>query len=201
MNLLLRSAAYIFHPLLMPVFAVLLYYFITPRYIEPQIFSSKLLAVIIVTLLIPIVFYFLLKNLKVISSIHLREVKERKVPLMIQCILYLLIIKMVFDPYDNPELYYFFVGVLFSTMTCMMMVFFGFKVSLHQVGIAGVTMFVIALSIHFKVNLLLLISIHILANGWIATSRLHTHSHNLSEITTGLFVGVIPQILMLNFWL
>jgi hypothetical protein len=46
----------------------------------------------------------------IVRSIHLHEVRERKIPLMIQALLTLLIIKQVFDPYNSPEMYYFFIG-------------------------------------------------------------------------------------------
>lgn len=201
MNIFLRAAAYLFHPLLMPLLGTLLYYFITPRYVEPEMLVAKLTAVCIITFLIPLVTFFLLKNLNVVSSIHLESVSERKIPLMLQSILLLLIIKMVFDPYDSPELYYFFVGILFSALTALILVFFKIKISLHQMGIAGVTMFLIALSAHFKVNLLLWIIALFVANGWVASSRLHTESHINSELIIGMFIGLLPQLILLNFWL
>jgi hypothetical protein len=201
MNIFLRIGAYLFHPLLMPLLGTFLYFIITPRYVEAELLFAKLMAVCIITLLIPLVTYFLLKNLHVVSSIQLEDVKERKVPLMLQCVLLLLIIKMVFDPYENPELYYFFVAVLFSAITALLLVFFKIKISLHQMGIGGVTMFLIALSVHFKVNLLIWIIIIFIANGWVASSRLHTNSHSPAELVVGFFVGIIPQLILLNFWL
>jgi membrane-associated HD superfamily phosphohydrolase len=201
MNIFLRLGSYIFHPLLMPLLGSLLYYIVTPRYVEPEFVQARLLAVAIITLFIPLVTFFLLKNLSLVTTIHLETVKERKLPLMIQCLLLLLIIKMVFDPYENPELYYFFVGILFSAITALLLVLFKFKVSLHQIGIAGVTMFLIALSVHFKINILFGISLFFIINGWVASSRLHTNSHNFTELTIGFFVGLIPQLIMLNFWL
>ena len=201
MNHFLRFAAYLFHPLFMPLLGVLIYYTITPRYIEPNIIKAKILTIVIITILIPMVSFFLLKNLRLINSIHLENVKERKFPLMIHTILVLLVIKMIYSPYENPELYYFFVGILLSTLTSIILIFFKFKVSLHQMGIAGVTMFLIALSIHFKINLLVGIGVLFFFNGWIASSRLHTRSHNYIELIIGFFLGVIPQIIVLNFWL
>ncbi len=201
MNFFLRFAAYLFHPLLMPLLGSALYYALTPRFVEPDIMQARLFAVTIITLLIPIIVFFLLKNLAIVRSIQLEDVEERKLPLMIQCLLILLIIKMVFDPYDSPELYYFFVGILFSTITTLLLVFLKFKVSLHQMGIAGITMFLIALGVHFKVNVLIAIGVLFIANGWVASSRLHTQSHNYPELIAGFFVGVLPQVIMLNFWL
>lgn len=197
----LRIGAYLLHPLLMPLLGALIYFVITPRFIDSEIIRAKLFAIVIITLVVPIVLFILLKNMGWISSLELRNVKERKIPLMLQCLLLLLIIKMVFDPYDSPEMYFFFVGVLFSTISALLLVIFKVKVSLHQMGIAGVTMFIIALSVHFKVNMLVWIGLVALANGWVASSRLHTNSHTYPELILGFFVGLIPQFLMLNFWL
>ena len=201
MNYFLRSAAYIFHPLLMPLIGARLYFGLTPRFIEPQVINAKTCAIFIITILIPLIFFFLLKNLGLVKSINLKEVQERKFPLMIQTLLVLVIIKMVFSSYQSPEMYYFFVGVLFTTISALVLVFFNFKVSLHQMGVAGVTMFLIALSIHFNKNYLLEIGIFFLINGWVASSRLDTKSHTIPELLTGFFIGLIPQIVMLNYWL
>ena len=201
MNYFLRSAAYIFHPLLMPLIGARLYFGLTPRFIEPQVINAKTYAIIIITILIPLIFFFLLKNLGLVKSINLKEVQERKFPLMIQTLLVLVIIKMVFSSYQSPEMYYFFVGVLFTTISALVLIFFNFKVSLHQMGVAGVTMFLIALSVHFNKNYLLEIGIFFLINGWVASSRLDTKSHTILELLTGFFIGLIPQVVMLNYWL
>ena len=201
MKLFLKSASYIFHPLLMPILGVVLYYGVTPKYIDPQLVRAELFAIAIITIFVPIVVFFLLKNLRIVETIYLKDVKERKFPLMIQCLLLLLIIKMVFDPYDDPELYYFFVAILFSAFSALVMVFFKVKVSLHQIGVAGILMFLVGLSAHFKINLLISISFFLFVNGWVASSRLETGAHNYSELLVGLFLGIIPQIIIFNLWL
>ena len=201
MDFLLRIGAYIFHPLLMPLLGGLLYFGISPRFFEVEMLLASVMAVLIITVLIPIITFFLLKNLKILSSIHLERVEDRKIPLMIQCVLLLLIIKMVFEPYENPELYYFFVGILFSTLLALMLVLLKFKVSLHQIGISGLTIFLMALGLYFKVDLVFTISLFFIANGWVATSRLHTNSHSAIELVAGFFTGVLPQLIMMNYWL
>lgn len=201
MNIFLKAASYIFHPLLMPLLGAILYFSVTPRYTEPTLVRANLLAIAIITLFVPIVVFFLLKNLGVVETIFLKEVKERKFPLMIQCILLLLIIKMIFDPYEEPEIYYFFVGILFSAFSALLMVFFKLKVSLHQIGVAGILMFLIGLSVHFKINLLISISFFLFVNGWVASSRLNSKSHTAAELWTGLLLGALPQLILFNLWL
>ncbi|MCB0465378.1 MAG: hypothetical protein KDC78_06840 [Aequorivita sp.] len=201
MKLFLKVASYIFHPLLIPILGTILYYNVTPRYIDPQLVRAELFAIAIITILIPIVTFFLLKNLRVVDTIYLKEVKERKFPLMIQCILLLLIIKMVFDPYEDPELYYFFVGILFSSFSALVMVFFKLKVSLHQMGVAGILIFLVGLSAHFKINLLITISFFLFVNGWVASSRLNNDSHTYPELGVGILLGALPQLILFNLWL
>ncbi|MBX2826958.1 MAG: hypothetical protein KTR22_02275 [Flavobacteriaceae bacterium] len=200
MDRFLRLGAYVFHPLLMPILGTAIYFYITPRYFDREIIQSKLLAIFIITFLIPVVLYFLLKNIGLIKTSQLEDVGERKIPLMIQCLLTLLVVKMVFDHY-TPEMYYFYVGILFSSISALILVLFKIKVSLHQIGVAGITMFVIALSIHFQINMLLLIAFLLFGNGWVASSRLSTHSHTIPELVLGFFVGMIPQLLILRYWL
>lgn len=201
MNYFLQSASLIFHPLLMPLIGVGLYFKLTPKFIEPEIIIIKTYAIIIITILIPLISFFLLKNSGLVKSINLKEVKERKYPLMIQIILIFIIITRVFTKYHHPELYYFFIAVAVSSLVALILVIVNFKVSLHQMGIAGVTMFLIALSIRFTENYLLEISLFFLINGWVASSRLETKSHSISELIIGLIVGVFPQFIILNYWL
>lgn len=201
MRLFLKIGSYLFHPLLMPLMGTAIYFYITPRYVEKEMVIANLFALAIITVIIPIVVFFLLKSLRLVDSIYLKEVKERRYPLMIQCVLLLLIIKMVFNPYDNPELYYFFVGILFSAFAALVMVLFKIKVSLHQIGVAGLLMFLVGLSAHFKINLLVTISFFLFANGWVASSRLQANAHTYTELGLGLLIGVIPQLILFNMWL
>ncbi len=201
MNIFLKVASYLFHPLLMPLLGAVFYFSVTPRYTEPELMRANLFAIAIITVFIPIVVFFLLKNIGVVDTIYLKNVKERKFPIMIQCILLLLIIKMIFDPYEEPELYYFFVGILFSAFSALIMVLFKLKVSLHQMAVAGILLFLIGLSAHFKINLLLTIGFFVFVNGWVASSRLNSDAHTYPELGVGFLLGAIPQLILFNLWL
>lgn len=201
MKLFLNLGSYLFHPLLMPLMGTAIYFYITPRFLEQELVTANLFAIGIVTIIIPFVIFFLLRNLGQVETIFLHKVEERKFPLMIQCILLLLIIKVVFNPYDNPELYYFFIGILFSSFTALIMVLFKVKVSLHQIGVSGILLFLIGLSAHFKVNLLMTISFFLFANGWVASSRLQAEAHSYPELIMGVVIGALPQLILFNMWL
>ena len=201
MKLLLKSASYIFHPLWMPFAGSLLYFFLTPRFFPVELVKIKLLAIAIIILFIPIVYYFLLKNLGKASSLFLSDVAERKWPLFFFILLNLMILFQVLNSYNYPALYYYFVGILFSTLTCFIMALFRIKVSLHLVGLSGLTMFIVALGVHFHLNLIYTIAFLFTALGLTASSRLFYKAHTALELILGFFIGFIPQLIMVNYWL
>ncbi len=201
MNALLKAASYIFHPLWMPFAGTLLYFLTTPRFFPEPVIKAKLMAIAIMTLFIPIVFHFLLRTLGIVSSPFLREVRERNWPLLFYMLLLTVTLHFVLDRYDYPELYYFFLGILFSTVAAWIFVWTKIKVSLHMMGIAGTTMFIIALSVFYHLDLIYIISFLVAATGLAATARLHLKAHSSMELALGYFLGLIPQIVMLRFWL
>jgi len=201
MNFLLKSISYIFHPILMPIAGSIIYFITAPRFIPENIIQAKIFGLIVITILIPIVLYFFLRTTGIITSVHLDDVKQRKIPLLLESLLLFMVLKMIIDQYNYPELYFFFLGALLSSLSVIFMIFFGIKASLHMVGSGAATMFAIALSIHFEINLTLLIAIMIIVNGLVATSRLHYKPHTNLELALGFFIGVVPQLTLINFWL
>ncbi|RXJ52222.1 hypothetical protein [Gelidibacter gilvus] len=198
---LLKSISYIFHPLLMPLLGVIFYFSKTPRFIPEPVMKAKLFSVTILTIILPILLYFLLKTIKRVESLELKTTKERIIPLILNVLIMLLILKRVL-PYDEiPELYYFYLGILLSTLTCLFLAILKFKASIHMIGSAGFFMFAVALSIHFKININGTIALMCIIIGAIATSRLHLKAHTNVELLIGFFVGFVPQLVLLNYWL
>ena len=70
-----------------------------------------------------------------------------------------------------------------------------------MIGSAGFFMFAVALSIHFKININGTIALMCVIIGAIATSRLHLKAHTNAELLIGFFVGLVPQMVLLNYWL
>jgi len=201
MNFFLKSISYILHPILTPLLGAIIYFVAAPRFIPDNIIKVKLIGLAVLTILIPIVLFFFLKNLKLLPTGTLENLKHRKIPLIFQSALLIVVLKIIIDVYHYPELYFFFLGILFSMLSCLFMIFFNIKASLHMIGISGITMFTIALSIHFGMNLILLISFLMIANGLVATSRLHCKSYSFLELILGFLIGVIPQLTLVNLWL
>ncbi|MGB6267855.1 MAG: hypothetical protein WBF67_02500 [Olleya sp.] len=201
MKWLIKSISFVFHPIVMPLLAIHFYFKKTPRFIPEELVYAKLISLFILSVLLPILVYFLLKTLGKVESINLKTTKERILPLVVNCVIIGLLLLRVFPINQIPELYFFIIGVLISNITCLLFAVFKFKASLHLVATGGVFMFFVAFAIHFSVNINGSLALIALITGAVATSRLYLKAHTSKELIVGLIIGIVPQLLLLQYWL
>ncbi|UZH54076.1 hypothetical protein JRG66_08670 [Salinimicrobium tongyeongense] len=201
MKLLLRSASFLFHPVWMPFAGTLIYFLVTPRFFPLEVIKAKLLAVAIITIFIPIVYVYMLRTLGKVKDHYLNELRERKWPLLLYAGLDFVVLKYVINTFDYPALYYFFAGVMASSVMALFLLFAKIKASLHMIGLGGLIGFLVLLSIHFHLNLVYSISFLVAITGLTATSRLFYGAHSYSELFTGLILGILPQAIAAIVWL
>lgn len=201
MDHILKSVSIIFHPLLMPIAGVIFYFAKTPRFIDREVIWAKLVSLFILTVILPILLYFLLKTLGKVKSVYLESAEERIVPLILNAIVVVLVIQRILRPDPYIELYYFFVGILISTLACLILAIFKFKASIHIIAISGLFMFFIALSIHFSININGTLALMCIVTGAVATSRLHLKAHTYPELIMGAVIGIFPQLILVTKWL
>nr|WP_299175013.1 hypothetical protein [uncultured Allomuricauda sp.] len=197
----LNIISYIFHPLFIPIGGTVFYFLVTPKASSLEIQSGNVLPIFILTVIIPIIFFLILKNLGVINSIFLPTIKERKYPLYISCVLLLMILYKVIPNNYVRELFYYFTGLLTATGAALILLFLKFKTSMHLLGMGSLLMFMIGLSIHFEINITLAISVFTLFTGLVATSRLFLKAHSRVELLIGFLIGFCSQLLTFKYWL
>lgn len=185
----------------MPLLGVIFYFSKSPRFIPEDIFKAKLFALVLLTIILPILLFYLLKTLRKIESEHLETPKERLIPLVIYIGIITLIIIRVFPDNELIELHYFFLGIIGSSIACFILAVLKFKASMHMMAVSGLLFFMIALSLHFNKNFTGSIALMSLICGAVATSRLHLKAHTVTELIMGVFLGVMPQLILLNYWL
>ena len=200
-NHILKSISFIFHPLIMPVLGVLFYFSKTPRFIPESLIQAKLFSVGILTIVLPILLFYMLKTINKVETIYLKSTKERIIPLILNCFIAFLVIKRVLPPEEIIELYYFFIGILFSSLSCLILAFLKVKASIHMIAASGFFMFAVAIGIHFQININGTIALMMLILGAIATSRLHLKAHSNQELIIEVFTGLFPQLILMNYWL
>jgi hypothetical protein len=185
----------------MPLLGVMFYFHKTPRYIPKPIQNAKIFSIVILTIILPILLFFLLKTINKVDTIYLKSTRERLIPLLINCVIITLILIRVLTPNEIVELYYFFLGILCSTLACFIMAVFKVKASIHMIAASGFFMFAVAIGLHYKININGTIALMMIILGAIATSRLHLKAHTNQELLIGLITGLFPQILFMKYWL
>jgi len=203
MNLkkILPFFSYLFHPIFIPVYAALYYFFWNATYYTNPEKYFAVFQIVIITILLPILFFILLKATGKVDSIMISEVSQRKIPLIMLCFLTILLVRKSITLDHFPEFHFFFLGGLISTVLALVLLFFRTKASLHMVAISALTVFVIGLSIHNQTRNINLIAFLVLMNGFVASSRLEMKAHTIKELVIGFLSGIIPQLILMLVWL
>lgn len=182
-----------FHPLWMPLTGVIFYFSYTPSFYEVSFKQYLILVIAILTILLPLLFLIAMKYFDLVSSIHLPNVNERKIPILFFTCIAAMIINTVVDVYQTEYLYYFFSAIFFSGIIASILILLKFKLSLHMLGVSGLVSFAfIFMYLLGDVNLYVL-GFCFIALGWTATSRLHLKAHSFLELMIGAIVGILPQ--------
>ncbi|EAR02262.1 hypothetical protein [Maribacter sp. HTCC2170] len=196
-----KAISYIFHPLFIPIAGTLAYFLITPKYSPLELQSGNILPIFILTVIIPIITFLILRNIGYVNSIQLPTIQERKYPLYINLVILLMIVYKVIPNNYIIELYFYFVGLIAATFATIILLFFKVKSSMHLLGMGSLFMFLVNLSIHFEINITLALSLFILAIGLVSTSRLYLKAHTKAELILGFGIGLISQLLTVKYWL
>lgn len=201
MKKILPLFSYIFHPIFIPVFAALFYFFLNDSYYTNPEKYFALFQIVLLTIVLPILIFFVLRTTGQVNSIMIADISQRKIPLIIQCFLTILLVRKSITLEHFPEFHFFFLGGLLSTVIALILLFFKTKASLHMIAISALTVFVIGLSIHNQNRNINWIALLILMNGLVASSRLEMKAHTPKELIIGFLSGIIPQLILMNLWL
>lgn len=180
--------SYLIHPAIMPVLGVAIILFFSPVYLQRELFVLTLLYVFAGTYVFPLLMVFLLKKLGIISSIHLVNASERRYPFLASILFYFLTAQSVRN-FPVPEI---IAGYILAG-TLMLVVLWAFlrllKLSAHMAGIGALMALLLIISITYQVQLLAVISLLIIAAGFLASARLLLKAHSPVEVYLGFMVG------------
>ncbi len=171
------------------------HYFTLPQYL------ILFLQIIIITFLLPIAFFYLLRTFGKIDNVMLSDVSHRKIPLLLHIMLLTVLIEKSITIDRFPPLYFFFLGGLFSALAAFLLLYAKIKASIHMIGMSALTVFIIGLSLKNETNTVNLITFFAFMNGLVASSRLVMKAHSNKELLIGYVCGLLPQLGLLYFWL
>jgi hypothetical protein len=197
---LARFLSFILHPVVMPTYALILIFSLNKYLNYTTTFSTKLAlftVIIFNTLIMPIFISYLLMKRGYIKSFYMEERHERSVPFIIQAALMMIAYYML-TQIPLPRLFYLLILGAIAAIIIVVLVNFRWKISIHMVGIGGITGMLFGISSLLFLDLRIPIIISILIAGYLGTARLRMGAHQPSQIYAGYLVGFVCEYLILS---
>lgn len=201
MKKVLPFFSYLFHPIFIPVLGTVFYILYSDGYYAKEQYYLLIFQVIIITFFLPLSFFYLLRTFGKVDTIMLSDASQRKIPLLMQIALTIILISKSVTIDRFPELYFFFLGAICSTVIAFALIYAKIKASIHMIALSALSFFVIGMSVHHELNIIYSIATLFLATGIVASSRLFMKAHTMEELIIGYVAGMLPQMVLWVFWL
>ncbi len=193
-----RILSMVFHPTLMPTYGVLIYFYLQSAMgldypLKVKVFL--LLFIFLTTFTLPLFLTFIMLRLKIINSLEMHTRSERIIPLFVTATLYYITFYSLKSTGFFLDLQLFMLG---TTILILLTVFINYfiKISIHMIGIGGISGAIIALAFTYKINLIHLISITVIFSGLLGYARLKTGAHKEFQIYSGYLTGFTVMFLL-----
>ena len=195
-----KLISYVFHPLLFSFLGSFLYLYLSPKHILKEQEYIILLIVFVSTYIIPILLLAILKRVNMISDYHLRNIEERKFPVLFFIMLSFLLGRAMVSTQIADLLAFSFFGVAFALSFTYLLFNIKVKTSLHTLGIGGIIGFVMVMSYEYRLNFNSLLAGLFIIAGLIGVSRLALNAHRPKEIYIGFVLGLISQVISFQIY-
>ena len=208
MRIFFQIATWLFMPIFMPIYALLLVMYAPsqPFNISEDnslfIFSNQnkvaiLSNYILFTVIAPIAMYSIFLKLNIIKTIQLDDKKERNMPMILMAIFCFLLfytfnsIQVVLPKYVYGLC---LAGGIIITLFSLLNIYF--KISLHATGVGILTGFIFAyISEQLFFQLWILIFV-LLVSGIVLSSRLYLNKHAPVELISGYFLSLFITFIL-----
>ena len=214
MRLTAHLLSWVFLPLLMPIYGLLLAmyapseplitsYFESLYYFPQEAKEAILYMFFIFSALAPGLSFYLLKKRKVINTIDMENQAERTIPMFIMlayCLLLFLLFRYKFPNAQLPKYIYalplagVFVTITFTLINRWI------KISLHGGGAGILTGFIFAYALDQLYFQFWVLIFAIVASGLTIAARLYLNKHTPKEVYTGWSLAVLITFLVNYFY-
>jgi len=192
-KLIAKIISVIFHPLFMQGYGILILFFISGTFLSYLAGPVKNIVLIIIavnTIILPLSVVPLYISQKIIKSIHMETARERVIPLVMNSIFFYLGFYLL-NKLQVPELIKMYVLASFSVVVVTLLVSLKWKISIHMMGIGGLTGAIISISWHLGVDMKAVWMGLILCGGLIGFARLELNKHTPAQVYSGFFIGFL----------
>lgn len=199
-SILPKIVSVLFHPLLMPTYALVILFNSNTHYSYMPFEVKKViyLIVFLCTFLIPVSIIPFLVNLKMISGPQLKNHRERIIPLAISALSYYFAFHLL-ERLSLSTIGFIKIMLLASAILIFicLIITLKWKISAHLIGNGGLMAAIFFYAVYFVADFtLILAGISILA-GLVAYSRLKLQVHNAAQVYTGFLMGFSGMLLIL----
>jgi hypothetical protein len=193
-----KLVTYVFHPLLLPLYALgLIFQFnIFHIYIIPDNVRWLIIGMMsIATIAFPFLMMLLFHRRGLIRSYSLLEREERLYPFAMMALIYYIMYLLFTNIHLSSIICNFLLGISLIVVLALIINFW-WKISMHMMGIGGLTGVFIGIAYKYMIDLQILISVTVLLAGIIGFARLKLNSHKPPEIYSGFLMGVAVMLLL-----
>lgn len=186
----------IFHPLLIPTYAMLILINTKNHFILVLPLENRYLALLIVFLtsfLLPALFMLILLKLGTIKSLQMETKQERVLPLFLTAAFF-------YGTYyllkQGPHFALFNIFMLGATLIVIVSLLINYlsKISIHMVALGGLLGAFTGFAISYNQSYLLLICLIILVAGLTGFARLKLKAHSEAQLYSGFGLGVLVML-------
>ena len=197
-----KFLSYVLHPLLMPFYAIVLVMNLNTYIaysLSPQLQSIIITLVFVTTGTLPVITAILLLQKGMIKSLEMENVEERRIP-FISTALFYIICYYLMSRLPVPRLLGLMVLGAAITILIAWLLSYRWKVSIHMIGIGGLTGVLFGLSQVLNTELIFIIITIIFISGMLGTARLLVGAHTPAQIYTGYAIGLFTEWWIITFF-
>ncbi len=190
----------IFHPLWMPMIIYFLVRWLDPYYIAPTQADNFVILLLVINIIAPAVSMLIMIKYGMLSSIELRDRKERFGPYLLVIFYYILSYAMLRwkGPILPPEVFSFFLSVILSLVVSLAINTY-WKISVHLLAQGGVFGTLLALNYLHKSDINVFLMLSALSAGLTAFSRVKLEAHTHGQAYAGFCLGVLMNYIVISF--
>ncbi len=186
-----KLISYILNPFIWPTIIFSVLFWITPELV-PGMANKHILILLICSgsFLVPLFMILTLRNSGVISSIEMRDRKDRYLPILLTTILYFGFSWMLSQ--KTPQIIYWTIYGISAVLFLILILNFFVKISAHAVAATGSSLFMTLMGIQNQNPKLIAVGIVFLVlSGVLSWARVSLKAHSLKEVWFGISLGLI----------
>ena len=190
----------VLHPVLMPTYALILVFQLS-NYLDyttpPAAKVALFMIVIFNTLIMPVLISWLLIRKGFIKSFNMDKREERVVPFISNTVLMMIAYYML-NRLALPKIFTLLLLGAATSVVLAVIINLKWKVSIHMIGLGGITGMFFGMSTFLLIDLRIPILISVIVAGIAGTARLAMGAHRPSQLYTGFLIGFCCEFFVLS---